>query len=560
MSKSYFFWKFWICLVMSFAICPVSSNAQTSDCEASGVVFGFFNGVQTTQDQALIALGRHIQGRNLYGTTTSSGERITYSLFYNDTQGFADFVETFDQRLQELGGLLAGRFELFFSATRGEGGWWPALVSAIPSLGGFLDSLFDLFRAALVRELTAGLGSPNMATVASNHQAQIDHWARLEQKMLFFAHSQGNLFVNRAYAHALSRTDAKSVRVVHVAPASPTLSGAYTLADKDLVINGLRLVGAVVPNTTEMSPYLSRPPGLNGKRDLLGHGLLEIYLNPAVPTAGRIREQVLTALRELESPPRQPMPPFPDFVANPWLGGPEPAMVVTPAEVSHRVDRIVEEFSEPRIFVKSRDSLWFERFPTGAEAKRTRTRTTRYFGPGMEGSVSCKPGLYPLEGWVHPLWAIECSFVRVPLFPSWFNITPGNSDELVAHRNAQEGTEVRLNRLTHTGRSSPVHGPYGALYVKFMSGHIPLWDSVINDRRDWQETFQVLRGAVWVNESASRQWRAAHSAYESQEHLRYVQYVAQKSEYEARRQRCEAPLPPPPPEVCVSTPEIVCPS
>ena len=50
----------------------------------------------------------------LPGTTTPDGKPITYTLYYNDTDaGLADFVETFDQRLQEQEGLLARRFELF---------------------------------------------------------------------------------------------------------------------------------------------------------------------------------------------------------------------------------------------------------------------------------------------------------------------------------------------------------------------------------------------------------------------------------------------------------------
>ncbi|WP_439607121.1 hypothetical protein [Hydrogenophaga sp.] len=160
--------------VVLLALLPVSSIAQTNICAASGVVFGFFNGVMTKSDQAQIVLGRHIKGKNLYGSQTPNGEPITYDLFYNDTDGFADFVETFDQRLQEHGGLLAGRFELFFSATRGEGSWWSSLTEAIPVLADLPQALFDLFLATLVRELTADFGNPNMAEVASHHRAQID--------------------------------------------------------------------------------------------------------------------------------------------------------------------------------------------------------------------------------------------------------------------------------------------------------------------------------------------------------------------------------------------------
>ena len=116
------------CLLAIFLGIPAAFAQE--QCDAKGVVFGFFNGVQTTLPQARDAR-KFVEA--LYGVTTPAGEPITYELFYNDTQGFADFVETFDQRLQEQNGLLAGRFELFFSATKGEGGWWNALTSAIPS-------------------------------------------------------------------------------------------------------------------------------------------------------------------------------------------------------------------------------------------------------------------------------------------------------------------------------------------------------------------------------------------------------------------------------------------
>jgi hypothetical protein len=104
-------------LVLALVVTPLQVHAEGA-CEAEGVVFGFFNGVQNTKEQANNAL---YFLRLTYSSETPDGESITYELFYNDTEGFADFVETFEQRLQEHGGLLAGRFELFFSATKGEG-------------------------------------------------------------------------------------------------------------------------------------------------------------------------------------------------------------------------------------------------------------------------------------------------------------------------------------------------------------------------------------------------------------------------------------------------------
>ncbi len=439
-------------VVLMAMLFPLHTLAQ-DDCEVTGVVFGFFNGVQTTERQASYAVAWL---RKLSPSTTLSGQPITYELFYNDTEGFADFVETFEQRMQEHGGLLAGRFELFFSAARGEGRWWNALILAVPMLRDVLDGFFDLFRAAAIRNLTAGFGDPNMTEVADRHKAQIDHWASQKKQMLFLAHSQGNLFVNKAYAHALGQADAGAVRVVHVAPASPALSGAHTLADKDLVINGLRLVGTVAPNTDLIPGYLERPAGLNGERDLLGHGLLEIYLNPALPTAERIRGQVLTALSELESFPRTRMIRLPD-------------------EASHRLEKVIQESSVPTVFVRG-DGYWFVRTVAWTASERENGwSVTRYVGEGMGGYQRCDWGVYPLEGWTDPLWTQECTHERVP---EWsLPATYPQPDELGAYGDAPMGTVVRLNSMTYSRPHLTVHGRDAPdAHVRFFSGIVPLVD------------------------------------------------------------------------------------
>lgn len=520
-------------LVAAFG--PLSGAAQEA-CDP-GIVFGFFNGVQTTEQDAKFAAHRHLA--ELYGMATPKGDSITtYDLFYNDTQGFADFVETFDQRLHEHGDLLAGRFELFFSAARGEGFWWKALTSAIPSLVQFLDDLFDLSRAALMRELTSGLGDPNMGEVAARHREQIDLWAGQQKKMLFFAHSQGNLFVNRAYAHAASKTEGVGVKVVHVAPASPTLSGAHTLADKDMVINGLRLIGSVVPNTTEIPPYMSRPAGLNGQKDLIGHGLLEIYLNPALATAGRITEHVLTALRELDALPRKPMPPFPEFVANSWQGGPEPLKVYAPDEATHSLERIVEITTKPRAFIKypwgwgeihvpDRDA------PTDLAPEESLSIQT--FGPGMNGSEKCEWGNDHLEGWgLHPFW--RCTYERMPV-----GVRIQLPDELKAHETAPLGTVVHFNTLTNAHPFTPVSDRHTQLpFIGFKSGWEGQFTELIKEVNYWNEPYRLYKPGAWLNEAEYRAWWTGYEAHRQEEVRRYDRYLAEKADYEEKRRRCAA--------------------
>ncbi|MCW5654019.1 hypothetical protein [Hydrogenophaga sp.] len=490
-------------------------------------MFGFFNGVQNTKEQANNAL---YFLRQTYLIETPNGKPITYELFYNDTEGFADFVETFEQRLQEHGGLLAGRFELFFSAAKGEGRWWSALIAAVPLFKDALESVFDLVRAAAIQKLTHGLGDPNSVVVAERQKAQIGHWVGRQKGLLLLAHSQGNLFVNLAYAHALTLTDAGSVKVVHVAPASPTLSGPHTLADKDLVINGLRLVGAVAANTDRIPGYAERPPGLNGERDLIGHGLLEIYLNPAVPTAARTHGHVRVAMQELESA-RKPKPPFPGFEPRPWLGGPPPELVRAPDDVSHQLERVVETYSVPKAFVR-KDGRWtLDLSGELGEEPRSGWRRIDFAGKGMGGHEHCSWGYLPLDGWADPIWTQECTYDRIPL-GYWLD-SPSWPDELASYGNPANGTVVRLNTLTYSSAHVLVKDAMTSHpYVQFMSAFIPLWEREMQGRQEWVEPYVVKDGG-WVNLEAYESWTAAWNAHQTSELRRLERYQEERDAYEA---------------------------
>ncbi|TNF61724.1 MAG: hypothetical protein EP306_05795, partial [Burkholderiales bacterium] len=101
-------WSLVISVLLSL---PWMSAHGQEACERTGVEFGFFNGVKTQERSAMDAVKEFLP--LLYGHTTPDGQPISYTLYYNDTQaGLTDFIETFEQRLQEQDGLLAGRFEL----------------------------------------------------------------------------------------------------------------------------------------------------------------------------------------------------------------------------------------------------------------------------------------------------------------------------------------------------------------------------------------------------------------------------------------------------------------
>lgn len=254
----------------------LAQNSDTNLCRDTGVVFAFYNGVRTTYAKALF--DNLPEFRRIHGTTSAKGDKIQYELQYNYSSGFEDFVETFEQRLLEQGGLLEGRFELFFQALNGDGPWWSKIIDSVASAADILNGFADSVRAAVIASLTAPFGNPPTTVNYAEQRSRIDTWIIEGKKLLFVAHSQGNLFVNAAYNYALTKITADAVKVVHIAPASPLLNGSHTLADLDLVINGLRTVGSVASITDSIPGYLLRPAGVNGQKDILGHGLLEIYI------------------------------------------------------------------------------------------------------------------------------------------------------------------------------------------------------------------------------------------------------------------------------------------
>jgi hypothetical protein len=299
------FHKFIASIAAAAIIITGNTNAYagTNVCAPSAIAFGFFNGVQTTDTQASKAL---VILERLYGTTLPrTGETIRYEKFYNYTNGFEDFVETFEQRLREQEGILAGRYELFLEVMTGTGSWWNSIVSAVTGVQSLLDGVRDALNTRIVANLTALFANPPTSVNYAEHRLRIDNFVVEGKKMVFFAHSQGNLFVNPAAAYAKAQSSAGAVKVVHVAPASPTLSGPHILADKDLVINALRIAGSVPPNTNSIPGFLSRPAGFGGRTDFLGHGLREIYLNPALSISSSVRNLVVSALDEVVAPAEQ---------------------------------------------------------------------------------------------------------------------------------------------------------------------------------------------------------------------------------------------------------------
>ncbi|ELK8590239.1 TPA: hypothetical protein RQJ54_002438 [Vibrio vulnificus] len=299
MNKHILFWS------LSLSLLP--TYAYSNNCKVDGYTIGFFNGVATSRRDAKLGLSKII---NTLAIQQYRGQPVEYALFYNDSNYkergidvLADFAETFDQRTNELEQKQFERWEAFWDVVSGRNN--SPIIKKIDSLvKGFLAFVNDTLSRGIneiIHEFLEGLASLagsdiNTDEVRMKHRLRNDSQTWQGKKLIYLAHSQGNLWVNESFHYVNQRLgyDETNIKVIHIAPASPTLNGDYILSDKDHVINGLNFTGiGSVP-----FPNISIP---TSDQDSLGHGLVEIYLTNQ-QTKQMIKDAVDKALDSVKSP------------------------------------------------------------------------------------------------------------------------------------------------------------------------------------------------------------------------------------------------------------------
>ena len=270
-------------------------------------LIGYFNGVANTRDTAQDSLNRL---RIEYGTKYKT-KPLVYDLFYNQTTCelgafrlgkipcLEDIAEVFEQRTSELNSGLKNRWEHFWEMLSGRAGQDGSLTATLTSkLGKFgenilqlLDSIYALvinqFVGSFVSFLNSLNGTPTLADNAA-HVVKLKTYADKGSGMVLVAHSQGNLFVNLAYDGIKIAAPSAKVQVVHVAPASTTLRGAYALADVDFVIRSLRQLVSGLPSVNIQLPL--------SPNDRTGHAFEGTYLDISRRAYERVKTMINTAL------------------------------------------------------------------------------------------------------------------------------------------------------------------------------------------------------------------------------------------------------------------------
>jgi len=274
--------------------------ANENICAARGYTVGFFNGVWNTLPQAIdgrMALqelldeeynGEPVEFENFYNTTGAS----------NDATMAQDIAEVFMQRANEFdaSGELAQRFEyLWDAASDTQRPLLTRLRDVMSAPAVLVEGIYSAISLKVAATWASLLSNPPTALNYAQHRLTIDTLATEGQKLLFVAHSQGNLFVNPAYDYAKSKYATDSVAVTHIAPASLTLRGPHVLADIDLVINGLRAFGwSSVPEINLTLPAADK--------DLSGHTLIDTYLDARRAGRARVKQMAEQSLYALATP------------------------------------------------------------------------------------------------------------------------------------------------------------------------------------------------------------------------------------------------------------------
>ena len=245
-------------------------QSATPDPKITGIVIGFFNGVNVTFEDASAHLD-NIKTR--YGEqTTSSNTPIQYQLFYNDTYGLAaDMLETFNQRNLLI--QMEQAPELF---------WNPGLIGKNqlkeilmnhPENQGLAQTIENNIVGLSNKFLLQSIAKNNFETDKEQRQIISDILMRNKhQKFVFLAHSQGNLFGVQAYKY--TALIGGRVSIVHAAPPNDILKGDYILSNEDLVIDSVRQFGRVKPANVDLTGC-----GDDNCPDITGHGFGEIYFN-----------------------------------------------------------------------------------------------------------------------------------------------------------------------------------------------------------------------------------------------------------------------------------------
>ncbi len=300
-----------------------------AQCQRNCTVILFQNGILTPEERALSSVW---QLQKLLGNEYR-GQRLIYGLNYNPTDGLADFLEVFRQKLGERPGgasefsrdygapdgveqavrdLLTSKLSQAVTVPRSPNGLLAALANPIsllrpqaaaPSAQEVTGAIEEYARTYLDRlvKITVKIRTATQASTYTDARIapltdNIETLLRQGLPVVLVAHSQGNLYAE-VVIRELQRRQVPLERFRMVGVAVPNdhvpLGSPYITTRSDLVIAALGLVFPVLAaNDTSV------PPMQKGGA-FMGHAFTEVYTNTGHQVALTLKQAIEDALSQV---------------------------------------------------------------------------------------------------------------------------------------------------------------------------------------------------------------------------------------------------------------------
>lgn len=272
---------------------------DTSSC-SSRVDVLMSNGPLSTPEDVQIALQ---ELRRVHGDGLPSGEELRYHGLYQSAVDMHEVAARVRTALSQEACGLEQRTELFFELIHGGGPWSDAIATKTQTLGTQQASVIEYLASLISTRMFDLNQSPPTIDDSPPQKELVDAGAATGARLLIIDHSTG-FFDGAELARYASASDSVStLRVSLAPPIAPSDDGAYVLASEDEVVGGDSSLLVSPPANVVIPAWPDRAAGANGLGDVLGHGLIEIYLNPELQTSDRVHEEIAAALDALDALP-----------------------------------------------------------------------------------------------------------------------------------------------------------------------------------------------------------------------------------------------------------------
>jgi len=237
--------------------------AETQQCQSAPTTNIYFsNGVNNTFTETVasataiaIAYYERLQSNN-------PDEKLHFGVAYNYSRGAADILEVFGQKIEENGGSPSGLTAIQYLRIIEFG---EKLEIADPLLDTLLNAYIEIQKVRYFRIGTT-----------ENHVQKYRTDLLEGDRVIIFAHSQGNLFSNEAVETVTNANPeyTNSIGIIGVgSPANRVIgTNTYITAHDDRVIDALRITHDVLPSNIDNDPGI-----FNDHRDLPNHNFLKSY-------------------------------------------------------------------------------------------------------------------------------------------------------------------------------------------------------------------------------------------------------------------------------------------